>query len=98
MLKISQRIPSRIQNIPFNIQPEGDEQINDERGAHGNEADVNEIFADGGGGDAHAFADGGAYAEDMPFYKLLKPIHELKVITNYELQIMNVVKSGKGIN
>ena len=70
MLTVAQRVAFGGKNIVFDIHPKGDEQVDDDGRAHRQERNINKVFADGGRGDAHFFADIRAYAEYMPFHKL----------------------------
>ena len=78
-LQVPQRVPPRIQNIPFDIHPECNEEINDDRRAHRKEGYINKIFANGGSGDAHSLANGCANAEYMPLDKMFEPLHNAKI-------------------
>jgi len=78
-LQIPHRIAPCIQDISLDIHPESNEKINDHRRPHRQEGDVNKIFTDSTGGDAHFFANGGANTEYMPFYKLFEAVHNANV-------------------
>ena len=77
-LRTIQRVSSRIKNISPNIHPECNEKINNERRAHGEERDINEIFSNGAGGNAHLFTYGCANPEHMPFNKMFETIQRMQ--------------------
>jgi hypothetical protein len=79
-LKIPQRIPSCIKYVALNIHPECNKQVNDYRGSHGKKGDINKIFADSCGGNAHFFSNGGTNSEYMPFNKVLQAVHSRKLL------------------
>ena len=79
LLQIPQRISPRIQNIPFDIHPKCNEEINDNGRSHRKEGDINKILADGGSGDTHFLTNGCANTEYMPLDKMLEAFHTAKI-------------------
>ena len=75
VLQITQRISSRIFDIIFDVHPESENQIKNNRRAKGEKRNVNKIAADFGGGNAHFFSNGCANTENMPFDKIFYFIH-----------------------
>ena len=75
-LQIPQRIPLCVKDIPFDIHPESHKEINDQWRTHGKERNIDKVFTDRCGGDAHLFADSGANPEYVPLNKMLEPVHE----------------------
>lgn len=59
----------------FYVHPESNEQINDDGRSHGEERNINKIFADGGGGNAHFFANGAANTKYLPLNKMFYAVH-----------------------
>jgi hypothetical protein len=73
--KIFDRIPARRENIPFDIHPESQDEINDQRRAHGEKGNINKPGTDPRRGDAHSVTDGRTYPKDLPFNEVLQSIH-----------------------
>jgi len=62
-------------NIVFDIHPECQEKVKDDRRAQGQKGDVNKIFPDDGSGHSHPFTDRGANTENLPFDEVFYFIH-----------------------
>jgi hypothetical protein len=77
---VPQRISSDRKNITFHIHPEREDKINDERGAHCKERNVNEPCSDAGNRDAHFFTDSPAHTEQFPFDKIPQTVHIANLI------------------
>jgi hypothetical protein len=75
LLSTIQWIPLRQPDISFNIQPEGENKINDQWRSHGEKRNINKPGADSGCCNAETFADRSTNAEGLPFYEFLKPVH-----------------------
>lgn len=54
-------------HIFAHIPPEGQHQVNDDGGAHGEEGSINKILPDLACGDTHPVADGRTNAKGIPF-------------------------------
>ena len=80
-LKIPQRIPPGIQNIPFDIHPESNEKVDDHRRTQRHEGHIDEVFTDGGRGNTHPLAYGRTHAEYVPLDKVFEPVHPAKLKT-----------------
>jgi hypothetical protein len=61
--------------IFFEVNPECDDQINDYRGSHGNEREVNKVQPDTRRGNAPSFTKIAANSKRTLFYKVFKPFH-----------------------
>ena len=77
--EIAQWVTPGIKYISFDIHPEGDKKIYNYRGSHGKERNINEIFSDGGSSNTHFFANSAAHTEHMPFNKMFKTLHTVKI-------------------
>jgi hypothetical protein len=70
-----QRVSFRQPNISFDVQPESENKINDQRGAHRKKGNINKPGAYPGGSNSQAISDRGANPEGLPFNEFLKPAH-----------------------
>lgn len=77
--EITQWIAPGVEDVSFNVHPKSDKKINDHRRSHGEERDIDEVFADGRGSDTHFFAYSAAHPKYMPFYKMFKTLHAVKI-------------------
>lgn len=77
--EITQGIAPGVEDVSFYVHPKSDEKINDHRRAHGEKRDIDKIFPDGGSSDTHFFAHSAAHPKYMPFYKMFKPLHVVKI-------------------
>jgi len=78
-LLISDGVSSSVKDILFHIHPKGDEEVNDYRGTHCDERNVNKIFPDGCGGYSHSICNSSTHSKQVPLNKMLKPVHNLKL-------------------
>jgi hypothetical protein len=76
---IPQRIPPGIDDVSFYIHPESDKKVNDQGRAHGEERNIDKVFADRARSNANFFSNGRTNAEYMPFHKVLESIHDVKI-------------------
>ena len=67
-------------HILAHISPEGQHQVNNNRGAHGQERSIDKILPDLAGGNTHPVADGRTNAKGIPLNKAFKFVHKSKVI------------------
>jgi hypothetical protein len=96
-LSIPQRIPPRIQNIPFDIHPECNEKIDNDGRTHRKEGNINKVLADGGCGNAHSLANSGTNPKYMPLDKMLEALHAAKIDRIYTKNKRFKLKSREGI-
>lgn len=86
---MADRISSTIEDVIFYIHPKGKKQVYYNRRTHGKKRNINEIFAYGGRRYPHPFSYSSAHSKQMPFNKMLKPVHKIKL---HKLQTKVAVK------
>jgi hypothetical protein len=62
-------------DIAFDIHPKGKDEVNDQRGAHGQEGNIYKPCSYPGGRNAQTFANGSAHTEYLPLNELLHSVH-----------------------
>ena len=75
LLKVPQRVAPGIEYVPLYIHPECNKEVDNYRRPHGKKRNVDEVFTNGGSGNAHPFTNGTAYTKHMPFNKKFKTVH-----------------------
>ena len=68
-------IPFGSCDVSFDIHPESQDEIDNQRRTHGEKGNINKPGPDAGSGNAQSFAYGGTYAEYLPLNELLHPVH-----------------------
>jgi hypothetical protein len=81
-LKIFHGVSARRKNIPFDVHPEGQDKINDQRRTHRQKRDIDEPGPDPGGGNAHPLPDGRTHPECLPFDEMLQSVHTANLKKN----------------
>jgi hypothetical protein len=76
---IFQGVTAQRQDVPFNIHPKRQNEINNKRRTHGKKGYVDKPGTNAGCGNAQPFADSGTYAKSLPFYKVPEPVHTSKL-------------------
>jgi hypothetical protein len=61
----------------LDVHPESYKKVDHHWRAHGDETDINKIFADGSGGYTHSFTNSCTYPKYMPFDKMFETVHTL---------------------
>jgi hypothetical protein len=85
VLLIFQGVTAKRPDVPFNIHPKNQNEINNKRRTHGKKGYVDKPGSNTGCGNAQPFANRGAYAKSLPFYKVPEPVHATKL--NYSAKI-----------
>ena len=78
-LQVTQWISSCRQYVIFNIHPESHHQVKNNWWAHRQQRNIDEMFADSSGGDAHFISEVGADTKHVPLDKMFKPVHIAKL-------------------
>ena len=81
-LKIFQGISAGRKNIPFDIHPESQNKIDDQRRTHRKKRNIDKPGPDPGRGDTHLLPNGRAYPEYLPFYEILQSVHNANLKKN----------------
>jgi hypothetical protein len=68
-------IPPPLHDVSFQIHPKGKEKVENNWGSQCQTGDIDEIFTDGKGGNAHFFTDTGAYPQNLPFDEIPQLVH-----------------------
>jgi len=71
------------------IHPEGNEKVNNERGSHCKKRNINKVFTDCTGSNAHFFAYPGAYAKNIPLNHSAQTVHLLLFLQVKDRSINN---------
>ncbi len=74
-LQIFKRIPPGGQNIPFNVHPESENKIDNERRAHRDEGDIDKPGTDTGSSNTHSLTYRRAHSEYLPLNEVLQSVH-----------------------
>ena len=74
-LQVFQRIPPGRKNIPLDIHPERQDEINDQRRPHSEERDVDKPGPDTGSGYTHSLTDRCTHSENLPLDEVLESVH-----------------------
>jgi hypothetical protein len=70
-----ERISLGCHDISFNIHPESQNEINDQRRSHSEKRNINKPGSYAGRSDAQTFSDSSTNTEDLPFNEFLHPVH-----------------------
>jgi hypothetical protein len=91
-LQIFQWIPPGRKNIPLDIHPERQDEINNQRRPHSEERDVDKPGPDTGSGYTHSLTDRRTHSENLPLDEVLESVHvaNLKKIVK-----ISPIKSGR---
>ena len=74
-LQVFQWIPPGRKNIPLDIHPERQDEINDQRRPHSEERDVDKPGPDTGSGYTHSLTDRCTHSENLPLDEVLESVH-----------------------
>lgn len=77
---IPQGVPASHTDVPFEVHPEGQEKIKQNRGSQRQTGNINEILSYGKSWNTHLFTDPGTYSQNLPFNEVSKLIHDIKII------------------
>jgi hypothetical protein len=67
----------------FNIHPECQEYINNDRRTHCKARDVNKVFPDGDCGNTQHFTYTGTYPINLPFNEIFEPVHMSNLVNTF---------------
>jgi hypothetical protein len=84
-LQVFKWVPACGKDIPLDIHPKGQDEINDERRAHGEERDVNEPGPDTGSGYTHSLTDRRTHSKNLPLDEVFKLFHKAKLVNSLYL-------------
>ena len=78
-LEVSQRISSHGQNIPLDVHPERQNEIDDQGRAKGKKGDINKPGADARWCNSNFITDGRTYPKEFPLDEVFQFIHYAKL-------------------
>src|SRR5687767_6559448 len=79
VLLIFQRVTAQGQDVPFNIHPKSQNEINNKRRTHSKKGYVDKPGTNTGCSNAQPLSNSGTYAKSLPFYKVPEPVHASKL-------------------
>jgi hypothetical protein len=79
VLLIFQGVTAQRKDVPFNIHPKRQNEINNKRRTHSQKGYIHKPGTNAGCSDAQPFANSGTNAKCLPFYKVSEPVHGSKL-------------------
>jgi len=78
-LEVSQGISSYRKNVPLNVHPECEDEINNQGRAKGKKGNINKPGADARWCNTQLITDGRTYPKEFPLYEVFQFIHTAKL-------------------
>ena len=81
-LQVFERVTPGRQDISFDVHPEGEDEIDDQWGTHGQKGNVDEPGPDTGSSYSHSLTDRRTHSEYLPLDEVFESVHASNLYKN----------------